>query len=91
MCLNTGEKIISSRQKTETLPLLAAAQRLDAAVARLENATRSSDRLAGPRPGELIEALESAQNENANLQENVETVSVRLDGAIGRLRAVLGA
>ncbi len=85
-----GGKIISSRRKSETPPLLAAAQRLDAAVARLENATRSSDRLAGPRPGELIEALESAQNENANLQETAETVSVRLDSAIGRLRAVLG-
>ncbi|MHA1569154.1 MAG: hypothetical protein ACTSXZ_06775 [Alphaproteobacteria bacterium] len=63
---------------------------MDAAVTRLEKATRSSDRLAGPRSGELIDALESAQSENAHLQETAETVSVRLDSAIGRLRAVLG-
>lgn len=71
-------------------PILAAAHKLDAAVTRLEKATRSSDRLVGPRPGELVDALESAQSENAHLQETAQTVSVRLDSAIGRLRAVLG-
>lgn len=59
-------------------------------MTRLEEAIRASDRLVGPRPGELIGALESAQSENAHLQETAETVSVRLDSAIGRLRAVLG-
>lgn len=68
----------------------AAARQLDLAVARLEKATRESGRLAGPAPEALADALESAQKENAHLQNAAESVSVRLDGAIGRLRSVLG-
>lgn len=72
-------------------PVEAATQRLELAVTRLDKAVRVSGRLAGPNPGELVQALETVQKENAYLHETAETATTQLDGAIGRLRRVLGS
>ncbi len=72
--------------------------RLDAAVARLEEALdRRLDSLpdaAGKptteTPSALVEELESLRDENAKLKGLNEIVTTRLDAAIGRLRTAIG-
>jgi len=69
-----------------------ASTRLDAAVARLEAALESrtlSTSGEGLDP-ELSRELETLRGQNAQLRTVNETVSGRLDGAIGRLKDVLG-
>ena len=66
--------------------------RLDAAVTRLEKALGQQ---GGATPsasgGEVqIQELETLRGENTRLREINEKVSARLDGAIGRLNAVIG-
>jgi hypothetical protein len=69
-----------------------ASARLDAAVARLEAALESrtlSTSGEGLDP-ELSRELKTLRGQNAQLRTVNETVSGRLDGAIGRLKDVLG-
>ncbi len=65
--------------------------RLDAAVARLEKALRQQDG-SPSASGDQVQTrdLEALRGENSRLREINETVSARLDGAIGRLNAVIG-
>jgi hypothetical protein len=67
--------------------------RLDSAVARLETAiNRRADAAAGDdalsQPS--LKELEGLRVENSQLKDLGETVSGRLDAAIGRLRSVIG-
>ena len=66
--------------------------RLDAAVARLEKALRQRDGDSPSASGDEVQTrdLEALRGENSRLREINETVSARLDGAIGRLNAVIG-
>ena len=70
--------------------------RLDGAVARLEAALESrtitaSDGHPDPELTRKLEAeLETLRGQKAHLKTVNETVSERLDGAIGRLRDVIG-
>ena len=61
-----------------------AQKQLDEAVVRLEAAVEA--RADG---GQLAAELAAVRNRNAALREVTEGVSVRLDGAIDRIRAVL--
>ncbi len=69
-----------------------AQSRLDAAVARLEKALRQQGGGSPLASGDEAQAqeLEGLLSENSRLREINETVSARLDGAIGRLNAVIG-
>lgn len=69
--------------------LRAARDRLEAAVAKLEAAAEESERLSGPPPEELTDAISAARQENAALQQTNEAVGNRLDRIIGRLKSVL--
>ncbi len=66
--------------------------RLDAAVARLEKALRQQDGSPPSASGDQVQTreLEALRGENSRLREINQTVSARLDGAIGRLNAVIG-
>ena len=66
--------------------------RLDSAVMRLEAAleSRAANTGGGIADDELTRELESLRGETAHLKAVNETVSGRLDGAIGRLKAVIG-
>ncbi len=66
--------------------------RLDTAVARLEKALGQQGGGSPPAPGDEVRTreLEALRGENSRLREINETVSARLDGAIGRLNAVIG-
>ncbi len=70
--------------------------RLDAAVDRLEVAlTNRAMNAAGDNPDseiarDLEAELETLRGQNAHLKTVSETVSGRLDGAIGRLKDVIG-
>jgi hypothetical protein len=70
--------------------------RLDAAVDRLEVAlTNRAMNAAGDNPDseivrDLEAELETLRGQNAHLKTVNETVSGRLDGAIGRLKDVIG-
>ncbi len=66
--------------------------RLDAAVARMEEALTRQGGSPPPASGDedQTQALESLLSENSRLREINETVSARLDGAIGRLNAAIG-
>ncbi len=70
--------------------------RLDSAVARLETAiNRRADAAVGDgalsQPsGAILKELEGLRVENSQLKDLGETVSGRLDAAIGRLRSVIG-
>jgi hypothetical protein len=70
--------------------------RLDGAVARLESvinlraeAVAGDEALTQPS-GAILKELEGLRVENAQLKGLNETVSGRLDAAIGRLRSVIG-
>jgi len=67
----------------------AAKLRLERAIARLEGATGTRRRTAGPDQAELVRALEAAQVENAALHATTEQLAAGLDRAISRLKAVL--
>jgi hypothetical protein len=62
----------------------AALERLAQSVIRLEAAVAELG-----RDDDMAAELEAARAEQAALQQLVDTVSDRLDGAIGRLRTVL--
>ena len=66
--------------------------RLDAAVARLEMALGQQGGATPPASGAEVQPreLEALRGENSRLKEINQTVSARLDGAIGRLNAVIG-
>lgn len=66
--------------------------RLDAAVARLEKALGQRGGSTPPASGDEVRTreLEALRGENSRLREINETVSARLDGAIGRLNQVIG-
>ncbi len=66
--------------------------RLDAAVARLEKALEQQGGSTPSASGDEVQTreLEALRGENSRLREINETVSARLDGAIGRLNAVIG-
>lgn len=66
--------------------------RLDGAVARLEKALGQRDGGSSPASGDEagIREMEALRGENSRLREINETVSARLDGAIGRLNAAIG-
>ncbi len=69
--------------------LEAAKMRLEKAVARLETAVKARAKSDGGENRRLAKALENSQAECAELHEVNQTVSDRLDAAIGRLKAVL--
>jgi hypothetical protein len=66
-----------------------AKMRLEKAVARLETAVKTRAKSDGGENKRLAKALENAQAECAELHEVNQTVSDRLDAAIGRLNTVL--
>ncbi|MSP50399.1 MAG: hypothetical protein EXQ95_13875 [Alphaproteobacteria bacterium] len=64
--------------------------KLDQALARLERvASGRTDREARARI-ELEQALAQLKTDHTRLSEAADTVSARLDGAIGRLRLMAG-
>ena len=68
--------------------------RLDSTVARLEEALNKQGNVQnpsgdGPNADRTLE-LDRLRDENSRLKANNETVSGRLDNAIGRLRTVIG-
>jgi hypothetical protein len=71
-----------------------ARSRLDAAVARLEaaleNRPAGGDNPAAELASGLQAELQSLRRETVRLKAVNETVSGRLDGAIGRLKTVIG-
>lgn len=69
--------------------LKAALDRLGRAVDRLEHAAVAREERAVRRNQELTHALETAQAERAAAQATADTVSQRLELAIGRLEQVL--
>jgi hypothetical protein len=70
--------------------LVQAMAKLDAALMRLDRATAGrSDREAKART-ELEAALAQLKTDHSRLSEAADTVSARLDGAIGRLRLMAG-
>lgn len=66
-----------------------ARKRLEEAVVRLEAAVDARAKADGGENKRLAKALENAQAECAELHEVNQTVSARLDAAIGRLKTVL--
>lgn len=67
-----------------------ATAKLDQALTRLERAASGrSDREAKART-ELEQALAQLKTDHSRLSEAADTVSARLDGAIGRLRLMAG-
>lgn len=64
-----------------------ATQRLQAALERLERAVDTR----GGAGTELRGALDAARRENAALRDLTESVAVRLDSTIARLKTVLKA
>lgn len=69
--------------------LKSALDRLGQAVGRLEHAAANREIRFNRREHELSEALTQARAEAAKANENAETVSKRLEAAIGRLESVL--
>lgn len=61
--------------------------RLEAALARLEAALDRAPRANGD--ADLAAALEQAQQERVALREKADTVALRLDMTIDRLRAIM--
>ena len=66
-----------------------ASRRLEQALDRLEGAISSGGASRGEDSEVWREALQRAQADYALLEQRGEEVSTRLDGAIGRLRALL--
>jgi hypothetical protein len=66
-----------------------ATQRLERAVARLENAATAESASENADDRHLREELSAARKEHAELQAVTRDVSVRLDTAIARLKTIL--
>jgi|GEM_PF-5418667 hypothetical protein len=68
-----------------------ARQHLDQAVARLEAAVdkRKKSGESGESGDRLAEEMEMARSANAAMKKNNDSMSIHLDGAINRLKAVL--
>jgi len=71
--------------------LKTALDRLGKAVDRLELAAAARETRAFRREQELTEELRQARLDEARAVQNAETVSQRLEAAIGRLETVLEA
>jgi len=67
-----------------------ARSRLETAVGRLEKALKRQDGTAPSADPDLVREVDALRAENVRLRDVNETVSTRLDGAIGRLNAVIG-
>ncbi len=67
----------------------AALERLNRAVDRLEHAATGREARASRREQDLTQALDTARAERASAQAAADTVSQRLEVAIGRLEQVL--
>ena len=65
-----------------------ARQHLDQAVARLEAAVDKRKK-SGESGDRLAEEMEMARSANAAMKKNNDSMSIHLDGAINRLKAVL--
>ena len=65
-----------------------ARQHLDQAVARLEAAVDKRKK-SGDSGDRLAEEMEMARRANAAMKKNNDSMSIHLDGAINRLKAVL--
>ena len=65
-----------------------ARQHLDQAVARLEAAVDKRKK-SGDSGDRLAEEMEMARSANAAMKKNNDSMSIHLDGAINRLKAVL--
>ena len=68
-----------------------ALMRLEQALLRLEAAIEARERRFGAERAELTQALAAARDDQARTASTAELVSVRLDGVIDRLNAVLEA
>ena len=66
-----------------------ACERLQQAADKLDAALEARTRAATEKDGKVSAKLSAARSENARLRETNETVSRRLDAAIGRIKAVL--
>ena len=66
-----------------------AKDRLEKAVARLDKAAKARQRINGKGAKDLEKALAKAEAECGEWKKRAETVSTRLDAAIGRLKGVL--
>ncbi len=67
-----------------------ATARLDQALARLERAASGRTEREAKARVELERALAQHKTDHTRLSEAADTVSARLDGAIGRLRLMAG-
>ena len=77
-------------RQTKAMPgVEQAAERLSAAVARLEQAIEARQQSSNGEAEALRAALSESQVQTAALKEATETVSGRLDAAIERLKGVL--
>ncbi|MCW2236525.1 hypothetical protein [Azospirillum canadense] len=63
--------------------------RLSKAVDRLEHAAAAREERVVRHEQDMAEALREARTEQARAQETADSVSKRLEAAIGRLEAVL--
>ncbi|MBI1208120.1 MAG: hypothetical protein GC191_12645 [Azospirillum sp.] len=68
---------------------MAAVDRLDKALARLEAALEARERRFAAERAELLQALRTARDEQARTASTADLVSTRLDGVIERLNVVL--
>lgn len=66
-----------------------AKDRLEKAIARLDKAAKARRRGNGKGAKDLKKALAKAEAECGEWKKRAETVSTRLDAAIGRLKGVL--
>ena len=71
--------------KHEATQLEQAQDHLNRAVSRLESALKGRQEFSAASKGEM----DAAMRENASLKQFNADVSKRLDGAIGRLKAIL--
>ncbi|MBM3534910.1 MAG: DUF4164 family protein [Alphaproteobacteria bacterium] len=71
-------------------PLEEVTARLDQALMRLERAASGRTEREVRARAELEQALAQLKTDHSRLSEAADTVSARLDGAIGRLRLMAG-
>ena len=68
-----------------------ATAKLESAVDRLEATVAKRSTIAGADRDDLQATIDRVRQENATLKQSVANSTTRLDLAIGRLRALLGA